>query len=636
MGKNYIVLVMLLISSFSFGQNNCVYIAGFTRGMDGRQYAAYWKNGQLTKLTNGSDRDEARSIAVLGNDVHVVGFKMKGVDRAAAYWKNGQEVPLNLEGDYSSIKSTEAYAVKVAGNDVYIFVTQPDRRSNLDPKYYYYYKNGKAVKVLISDNELKEEFRGTSRGRTSESYFVSDNGDVYEAGTVADIDGDKKRVVYWKNGHRVVESASEKYPNNMTLNLNSIFVSNNGDVYIAGAKCFTNDHETDFAKAVYWKNGKEIAFPVEKGAAQATDICVQGNDVFVSGYQTKTFSHFSAIYWKNGQKITLAEDEGNETAKSITVVDGTVYVSGSHKGNLYWKNGKEIKLNEESGGQIWSMTVVKGGGCIDQGSNNLQTANNQNTLVTDENLAYTSLAAGALGAMSLINDQYTNKIASGKIQAGLGYEQTPMITNQTNPNAAPASYADKASYPLIYFGLNLEFLNNKPVNLSVRPNISIGIDAFSPETGGTHIATGIEGGLRFWYKTHTKFKLFADVGWFERVGDKTADSNAQNGTTTDEVKEGEYQYHVLRYGGGPMLHLRHDGRESWIKPGVYFEQFTFAKYDDPTMSFSLSVNIESEIILEASYSQNYPIAGTIKYPNTFTFANQDYFSIKIIRQGKLW
>ena len=54
------------------------------------------------------------------------------------------------------------------------------------------------------------------------------------------------------------------------------------------------------------------------------------------------------------------------------------------------------------------------------------------------------------------------------------------------------------------------------------------------------------------------------------------------------------------------------------------------------MSFALSANIESEIIIEASYSKNYPVAGTINYPSAFTFDNQNYFSVKIIRQGKLW
>lgn len=634
--KKIILVTMFILEFFSLkAQTDCVYVAGFTRSTDGRQYAAYWKSGQLTKLTDGSTRDEARSVAVIGNDVHVVGFKMKGNNRVAAYWKNGQEVPLNLEGYYSPNSGNEAYAVKGVGSDVYIFVSQPSRRSTDDPYYFYYYKNGKAVKILISEDELRAQFGGTVRGRLSEHYFVSESGDVYEAGAVQ---GNGNSVGYWKNGHFIAERASEKYPYGKNVNINSIFVSNNGDVYIAGSTCYTNDHKSDFAKAVYWKNGKEIVLPVEKGAAQATSINVQGNDVFVSGYQTKTFSHFSAVYWKNGQKITLAEDEntGNDAVtKSIAVVDGNVYAAGSHKGNLYWKNGKEIKLNEESGGEVFSMMVVKGGGCVNNSQNsNFKTTEDKQTL-RDKDLAYVSLAAGAVTAMSLIKDRYVHKGFSGKFQTGIGYEQTPMITNQNNPYAAAVSYEDKASYPLVHFGLNLEFANNKAINLNVRPLVSIGIDAFTTGMTGTHVVTGVDGGLRFWYKSHTKFKLFADLGWYERVGDKTADEESGGTVTTDEVREGKYRYHVLRYGAGPMLHLRHDGRETWIKPGVYFEKLTFAKDDNPTMSYALSVNIQSKIILEASYSKNYPVAGTASYPFAYVPTEQDYFSIKIIKQGKL-
>jgi len=339
---------------------------------------------------------------------------------------------------------------------------------------------------------------------------------------------------------------------------------------------------------------------------------------------------------KQQEEQRRAEEQQNRFDSYITQGD-KAYTDGNYDNAMsLYSQAQNIALNDTQK-QIASQKY-------NQAYEAKRTAARQERLAiqekrdADEDLAYTSLATGTVGIMSLINDQYTNKAASGKIQVGLGYEQTPIITNQNNSYSAPASYADKISYPLVYFGLNLEFLNNKPVNLHVRPLVSIGINAFSKGTSGTNIATGVEGGLRFWYKSQTKFKLFADFGWYNREGDKTADKDSQSGgaTSTDEVREGKYSYHVLRYGGGPMLHWRRHGRESWVKPGIYFEQFTFAKYDKPTMSFSLSANIESEIILEGTYSKNYPVAGNVQYPNAFTFADQDYFSIKIIRQGKLW
>ena len=255
-----------------------------------------------------------------------------------------------------------------------------------------------------------------------------------------------------------------------------------------------------------------------------------------------------------------------------------------------------------------------------------------------EDVAYTAAAGAAIGAMSLLNDGYTHRGFSGKFQVGVGYDQMPMMTNQNNTSAAAASYVDKVAYPTVDFGLRFEMLNNKPVNINLRGLYSVGLHAFETGVSGSHVVTGVDGGMQFWYKTATKLKLFTDFGWYQRTGDRTRDQDAINDGTsaTDEVREGRYKYQVMRLGFGPMLHFRDGGRETWIKPGVYFDKVSFAKEDKPAMSVSLNVNVRSAITIEALYSKDYPAGGTVNYPNAFTFANQDYFSVKIIRQGKLW
>ena len=255
-----------------------------------------------------------------------------------------------------------------------------------------------------------------------------------------------------------------------------------------------------------------------------------------------------------------------------------------------------------------------------------------------EDAAYATAAGATLGAMSLLKDGYTHRGFSGKFQAGLGYDQTPMITNQNNVDAALASYADEVSYPTVDFGLRLEILNNKPVNINLRGLYSVGLHAFETGVSGTHVVTGVDGGIQFWYKTATKFKLFADFGWYQRTGERTRDEDAVNeGTSaTDDVREGKYNYDLIRLGFGPMLHFRDAGKETWIRPGVYFDKVSFAKENKSALSYSLNFNIQSAIIIEASYSKSYPIGGTVNYPDAFTTGNKDYFSIRIIRQGKLW
>jgi hypothetical protein len=166
----------------------------------------------------------------------------------------------------------------------------------------------------------------------------------------------------------------------------------------------------------------------------------------------------------------------------------------------------------------------------------------------------------------------------------------------------------------------------------------VGLSAFETGVNGTYTAAGVDGGIQFWYKTMTKFKLFADLGWYKRTGDKKRDQDAVSGgnSATDNVREGKYNYSVLRMGFGPMLHFRNNGRETWIKPGVYFDKLSFARADKPKMLFMLNMNINSSILLEASYASDYLPAGTISYPNAFKPAKQDYFTFKIIKQGRFW
>ena len=125
-----------------------------------------------------------------------------------------------------------------------------------------------------------------------------------------------------------------------------------------------------------------------------------------------------------------------------------------------------------------------------------------------EDKAYIGAATSAIGLMALVNDQYVHKSFSGKFQIGMGYEQLPLITNQNNNYAPFASYSDKASYPTFHFGLRLEFLNNKLVNINTRAYYSLGFNAFETGVSGAYVETGFDGGIQFWYKKNTKFRPY--------------------------------------------------------------------------------------------------------------------------------
>jgi len=181
-------------------------------------------------------------------------------------------------------------------------------------------------------------------------------------------------------------------------------------------------------------------------------------------------------------------------------------------------------------------------------------------------------------------------------------------------------------------------LNNKPVNIKVGAGFSYGLEAFKSGISGGHVQYNFKGGAQFWYKTQTQIKLFADFEYGGRLGSIVIDEDSINNgaTATDDVREGEYDYKYIKFGFGPMWHHRDDGKETWIRPGIYFERLSFTKRMGLVKSYSISTNIQSFIILDFSYARNYPVAGTISYPNAFEFKNQHFFSIRVIRQGKMW
>ncbi|MDJ1482486.1 hypothetical protein QNI16_18425 [Cytophagaceae bacterium YF14B1] len=130
------------------------------------------------------------------------------------------------------------------------------------------------------------------------------------------------------------------------------------DVYILGMN------------GTVWKNG--TGKPIAEGKLIARDLFVDGDDVYVVGYEEvaepvkdtcEWRPNIKPRYWKNGKAIALpitrdkslpAEVKTQRTLTSIHVEKGDVYVAGDDfeitnpaiysRTAKYWKNGKEIRL----------------------------------------------------------------------------------------------------------------------------------------------------------------------------------------------------------------------------------------------------------------------------------------------------
>jgi hypothetical protein len=182
-----------------FVSNNDVYVAGETtydlKQINETTYrdctiAKYWKNGQEICLTDSNSVAGAWDIAVKGQDVYVVGWKLENEIRTAKYWKSGEEFNLNEIAEWS-----DAHSIAINDDNVYILGIQ----KGVEHYVPVLWKNG--IKTTIDDEGFYYQPNKIS---------VCENGDVYIATKNNNDFGN-----YFKNGKRV--HFAKLYPDYPTI-----------------------------------------------------------------------------------------------------------------------------------------------------------------------------------------------------------------------------------------------------------------------------------------------------------------------------------------------------------------------------------------------------------------------------------
>lgn len=299
-----------------------VYVSGYEVSDTGYE-GKYWKNGAPVILPKAASSIsiEPLSIAVSGNDVHVVGFegnsKFQTIGR---YWKNGVVTQVDgLPGIFNEVVTS--------GNDVYIAGVgyAPDSSSSSAT----YWKNGKSVKL---DNAVHGG---------AEAIAVS-NDDVYVGGyTFTYLPGARTIATYWKNGMAVPVADGSKF-----TSVKSIAVAGN-DVHAVG---YVIKDSTSGNIGVYWKNGVET--PLTGGEKSFNlHVKVSDGDVYISGNDEISPGRYRAKYWKNGIPTILNDAGASSTdIRGLYVVNDDVYVTGVSLYPVgwiakYWKNGIPVNLS---------------------------------------------------------------------------------------------------------------------------------------------------------------------------------------------------------------------------------------------------------------------------------------------------
>lgn len=225
-------------------------------------------------------------------NVYVAGYEIqKGTFlQIAKYWVNGKETLLsNVPGN---LNNSKAYSIFVSGNDVYVAGT------NFNAVYW---KNDTLVTL---DNAYSSAYSIYVQGK-----------DVYAAGEELISTGFIAK--YWKNG--VATNLTGKYENAIAK---SIYVTDNGDVYIAGQEVYGNP------AAVYWKNGVIANLTDGSIPATANAIYVNGNGAYVVGNIST-----QAVYWKNNVPVYVTDGTWSATINALCIVGNKLYLAGYQRSN---------------------------------------------------------------------------------------------------------------------------------------------------------------------------------------------------------------------------------------------------------------------------------------------------------------
>lgn len=201
--------------------------------------------------------------------------------------------------------------------------------------------------------------------RTSKVYIndmaVSANGNVYTSGCECtwsryplspNQKDDSCKVTLWTN--QVRQQLTQVPFSSITKAY--LFVSNSGDVYVAGTE---NDSVAGIIRL--WKNGIPSYITDGSTDANTRSLYVDGNDVYIGGSEKPIGAiNTTATLWKNGVPQPLSASTSYfDAVHSIQVSGGDVYatVQESTEGFVV-KNG--VKLSQPSGIKDIKNLIIEG------------------------------------------------------------------------------------------------------------------------------------------------------------------------------------------------------------------------------------------------------------------------------------
>jgi hypothetical protein len=247
-----------------------VYVCGMgTDPVTGITTAVYWKNGEPTYLTYGTDFSFATGIAVSGGDVYVTG-RIGIFSNIGVYWKNGVAV---------SLGAGEANGIAISNGNIYI--------ANSDTQNPSYWKNGVLVPLPAPRN-------------TNVVAIAASGSNVYATGVYG---SSQKKAILWRNG---VQETLVSPTNSWGL---AVAIDVLGRPVVAGK----HGANLNNLQMCYWANDfgspNILASGQQVGGRMGVTVDPQSNEIFVCGSEFNSASTppARAKYWtiSNGGSFTV-------------------------------------------------------------------------------------------------------------------------------------------------------------------------------------------------------------------------------------------------------------------------------------------------------------------------------------------
>jgi hypothetical protein len=179
--------------------------------------------------------------------------------------------------------------------------------------------------------------------------------------------------IIWKNGRQVFTRDFSNWSN-----IRRIAFAKDGTMY---AVCPGTVSEGCGLFKVYPNTGGfEPVVLQDSSSATFNTLFVDGNDVYVNGYDRDSNGHMFWVLWKNGkvQQLPVPDDWAQTvwTPLSVYVHDGIVYVAGwvhvllSDSPRIYenrlclWRDGKIETLYAENTGSMQRIRASSPGFCV--------------------------------------------------------------------------------------------------------------------------------------------------------------------------------------------------------------------------------------------------------------------------------